>query len=332
MIEKPFLGENVDNIQPSLERGSVPPIPEYNPVGERRAGLVKALGLSAVVALTPYESLAQEERVTSPEELAVAESILGAELLERLQQEGFLISVPLEADESGSYVIHIGQYHTNPISGMARHFTAHTVEEFQAKLYEVLPEVAEKGGGVVFKEGFAGTVTDIENAREAVVNTKAAIEEALVADITSLTEVEKVSEYIEWYGRYREHDFVANYITAADMYQLVEKYSNFLKTYEPQDEVEEITVEILRTGLVLNSLGNMMTSVQGDVEMQNATARLYLEDSLTLAPAELAEANNAAMDALQEMEELRPAYRDKQREIVFENPELREVMGPQPPL
>lgn len=289
---------------------SIPKLPNT-----KEMAFLFSLGLGAF-ATERTATAAEEETgpLAQQEQAEILEDVLGNELREKYEKEGFSVEVMLEADQGGKYTIVIGQLHAATTEGLMGAMSNKLfASPFQEKLYELLPETAEQCGGRVFMEGVA---ENIDESKEYILGLRELMEEMAAKDIASLGDAEQVDVLLGKYYANAKHPLMRN--TDAHVYtkQLQEKLSTFLETFTPQDEYEKEGMDLLSSGLALNSTKEIFSRIMGNAKYDSAALRLYMEDVIDIAPSESREVNEKAMEAYGNREDAERAYRDARSEIV----------------
>ncbi|PIT91141.1 hypothetical protein COU17_01935 [Candidatus Kaiserbacteria bacterium CG10_big_fil_rev_8_21_14_0_10_49_17] len=280
------------------------PIPA-RPKGLTARQLLQSLGLASALTLVPAEDVSAQERQLSPEQRVIVESIFGADVVAQWEAAGFTFTMPVAADEHGSYIIHIGQTHTSPLGVADRVRTNNMVADFQSKLYDLLLTVIDKGSGVVFGETFGRYMS---NDRELVWALRVQLESWQARDIATLADAQDLTELLKMYFQNRGHPFVVAHIPGELVQPLVAAVSSFAHSYVPATTAEGYYLDGLRAGIGLFELGETANRAEGNPDNANAVTMLYLAGAIDLAPAESVEANQRAAEATKAEQEAMSAF------------------------
>jgi len=309
------------------------PIP-LRPEKPTRHKLLQSLGLAFALTLIPAKEMSAQEQQLSPEERVIVESVFGADVVAQWEAAGFTFSVPVEADEHGSYIIHVGQIHTNTFEGIGRLFTNNIVSDFQSQLYDLLPTITQTGSNVVFAEGFA---SDMSTSLEAVRSLRVQLESWQTNDIATLEEAQALMELLKIYSENRRHPFVMVHIPSTLISPLVETISSFIHSYVSENEEERLHLKILDfnlSALALRGVTNLMVGNPQDSDALNsdALAKLYFDDKIYLAPAESLEANQRVIEAVGAERDANRAFEIGRMEFVMQDSQLEAWMDELKPL
>lgn len=272
----------------------------------------KALVAAGVLSAATPEVGNANEATDSNIERTTVESVLGAETVKKLENLGFQIDVPVESDESDSYVIHIGQIHTSPGDKVDKAMTQGISESFQSRLLEVLPDIANTGEGVVFNEGI---VHDHADDREFIQEKYELIQDFHEAPPTTLKEAHDLTSYLNWYDQYATHRLVRNYFPEGSIETAERTLQAFIDDYRQDlDSDEKTELEIIEANAELRKETNFMSAF-GGVGFSDAVVHLYMHNKIDMQPAESVEVNAAAVASLKKLDAARDAYEKVEREI-----------------
>lgn len=305
-------------------------IPVLNKISVNRpASLAERLRVAGLAALTLVGSseAAQAQdlgsEITETERM-VAESVLGPKNLELIEGLGFEVSVPIEAAGNDPYIFFIGQYHTNPGSGLESLHYHETVADYQSRLYELLPLVTRGGDLPVFSEGLPAGA-DLTSQREIVFGRQAALDDLLAQSILTLADADAVRDYLNWYQRYAGNTFVIFGINSEDIQTLQQQYRNFLESYDPVDDAEEIDLE-LHQGMLGNSV-NFGGFINSALQAHDTEIKLFMEEKIVLEGTEEEEINQLAHEVAASRGEAQRAYDEVELNAWKNDSEILRIRG-----
>lgn len=313
------------------------PVPEYNRETSKEgfSKWLKSIGFAAALSLiNPAEASTteQEKHELSPEQEKIVGEVLGAELVDKYRANGFEINVPLEADEHGEYVVHIGQTHEDPEEGLRASMTTGQVREFQDTLGETLKATADKGSGVVFAEGVGFAKETLEEMRLGILTLKENLEECSSEGVSSVEAATRCAKLIETYSKNRTHSLVRNSIPRETVQLVAEKTKSFLQSYVPHSKKEAADVEFVKIALEFAELDKTFDVLAGTEDFMNATYALYMNEEIVLAASEDVELNQKTKAALVELRKEERAFISARREAFATDPELLALKGEFQPL
>lgn len=301
MEKFPSTESNEELRNPTVE---IPPhIPKKSP-----AEIARILGLSFALAVAPEKTSEDTEVIT--EEQEVIAKVIGTELAEEFMENGFIISVPVLAEEGDPYIIHIGQIHDLPhIDFMNAQTVREMVADFQPRLYELVPKLQDNQSEplTVFKEGYVEDPTDIKNFVQHLES------EMLPVAPETIQDLETAWRLAHWVGQYHRYN-----------HGLVERYFRYSElTREHVDALHQTVMRVLQEANIDDE--NVQTQIKQRLEelrayeeigsvyrfstmfytyTYNAIDHLYMNGLVEIEPVETIEANGGAMEAIREMREL----------------------------
>lgn len=236
----------------------------------------------------------------------IISDVIGQDLLDRFEKLGFQFDLSIESDESGKYLIHVGQTHEYPVDGISKLMTEEVVQDFQKKLATVLEDVSKLSEGKIFLEGLT---EDPSGQRENVFKLNSAIQKYSKKPITNLSDAEINASLISMYTANKTDSFVSNYISIDDVETLKTNFDDFLKEFNPKDELEEMELSVLNSISITTSLEDMAGNLTGsDGDFNSAPINLYMREKIDLLPVENSEANRGGIDIAKEISALDSKY------------------------
>lgn len=283
----------------------------------------RGLAATALVMGSSVDVVQAQEQTLSPEHREILESVLGVEVMTQLEAAGFEIHVEVEAVGNAPYIVHIGQRHSHPLSGLNRIASRDAAVDFQSTLYEVLPAVAEISDGVIFSETYAA---EMGSVREYIEGQGAKLESAAETEIATIAEAQALSHLLDWYNQHKTHGLVSNFINPETVTRAQEQLTVFLARYIPQDDYEQSLMEVLSASNTSLLIGAGISQIAGNVAFGDAVHRLYMEHRIEVLPAEDEETNSTAYSAMEDIAAREPDMRALEADVVLRNPDIQQMM------
>lgn len=266
-------------------KDSLPHLPEIETSFAARA--LKMLGFVGVLAVSPVEKATAEGHELTVEESAVVESVLGAELVRKLRAKGFEFTIPVAADENGSYIIHVGQMHRDSLKADSEP-TSPDALGLQQDLLTLLPDIVKIGDGVVFHE----SVGEVDPAiRTSVQELAKQLQWAKEIDIDTIDTALRATDIYLWYNKNSENSYVQNYIPPELGEEVLGKLKSFAQSFEPSNETEQNYIT------KLNSLFEQIPP-PSKLGFHDAVKHLYMEGKVEIAPTETYELSERAREVV----------------------------------